>query len=238
MRKKIFVTSIVLAVSLFVIINPKVYVIRDAADGTLYWDTNEALLFVGTTSSGVRFSYPRYAIEPVLESLGDVRIPDDKRCSQILVIRVTDKEVQRYITGLEQYAEEPYCFTHYVLFNGRIYVGYLAQQKVWRWSSNQFQPATETEFRGFNPLKSAHGSQFDNIEGWSMRENALGRVDSYRITLNGQPLTLVSSGRKWPRGEISLDLIRPGQAPQRIWSNDERPHVVTKTEYQRILVAP
>jgi hypothetical protein len=233
MLKKALIALIVLAAVGFLLTYPSVYVVRDGPGGTLYWNPDEALLFVEVGSSGARLSYLRYALEPFLVAMGHVRSPDNTRCSQVVVIRITDKDVQRYETGLQQNAEDAYCFQDYVLREGHIYVGYPAQKRVWKWSGNQFEPATSEELGGFGPMKSAHGAQFDNVDGWSMREYALGHV-TYPVTLNGHSVTIVSSGETWPLGDVSVDLVRPGTAPQRIWTLDERSRIVSRTEYERI----
>ena len=89
-----------LAGLLVILMYPKVYVIRGSAGGALYWNTNEALLFTAGGNSGARMNYVRYAADPFLLALRFVRPPDDERCSQIVVIRVTDKDVQRFETDL------------------------------------------------------------------------------------------------------------------------------------------
>jgi hypothetical protein len=56
----------------------------------------------------------------------------------------------------------------------------------------------------------------------------------YDIVLNGKPVTIMFSGRTWPPKPISVDLILPGQRQQRIWSFDEEPRRITKTEYEKL----
>ncbi|MGA9143454.1 MAG: hypothetical protein WA664_14690 [Candidatus Acidiferrales bacterium] len=81
------------------------------------------------------------------------------------------------------------------------------------------------------------GFQFDNVDGWSMREYALGHV-TYPLNLSGRSVTLVSSGRQSPDiYDLTVDVLRPDHAAQRIWSFNERPHLVTKQEYQRIFTS-
>jgi hypothetical protein len=241
MLKKYLVTFIVVAGILFMLMYPKVYVVRDGANGTLFWNADQALLFVDVTSSGAHMSYARYALEPLLVSMGDVRTPDNKRCSQILVIRVTDNDVQRYDTDLYQYAEDPYCGFHFDLFAGNIYAVYLP--KLWKWVGTDFEPAAveENDFQAGRATSTAasraHPWEFDNMDGWSMR--TLGQTPPrHEIVLNGQPVTIVFHGETWPSAPVSVDLIRPGQPPQTIWSLDGRPHRVSKAEYMKIFGNP
>jgi hypothetical protein len=94
--------SIVLALlgGIFIVLSlHKVYVVRDSASGTLYWNADRALLFIEVGSSGARLSYLRYTFEPLFVALGAVRPPDDQRCTESLVIEVTAKNVQSYETN-------------------------------------------------------------------------------------------------------------------------------------------
>ena len=222
---------IVLAGILFLLTYPKVYVVRDQAGGTLYWNANEALLFMGGGSSGAHMSYLRYAMEPLLVSMGDVRSPDDGRCSQILVIQITDNDVRRYNTDVD-------CVAAYDVFEGRIYA--VQGPRIWKWSATHFEPATPEEVRAFDVGKvaattasSPHPWQFDNVEGWSMRKFGQ-TIPKYQLVLNDQPVTIQFSGETWPQQPISVDLIRPSKGSQRIWSLDERPHRISKTEYENV----
>jgi hypothetical protein len=208
--------------------------------GVLYWNANEALLFVAESNEGARMSYARYMLEPLVVGLGHVLQPSNKRCTRFLVIRVTDKDTQHYDTDLYRFAEEPYCGFQTAIFEGRIYSGYLAQDKLWRWSGTEFDPATPEEVRAFDAAKVAlttasrpHPWEFDNVDGWSMR--GFGQTPpKYQLVLNGQPVTLVFHGETWPPAPLSVDLIRPGQPPQTIWTFDGRPHRVSKSVYQHV----
>jgi hypothetical protein len=203
----------------------------------LYWNAKEALLFMNEGSDGVRLTPLRYALEPFLVGLGDVRSPDDKRCLKLFVIRITDKGIQRYDTGLARYEEEPYCDFHHALFEGHIFTGYLAQEdKIWKWSGTEFRRATLGEARGVHAAAVAlmnwsHPWEFDNLGGWSMRQ--LGETRSpTEFTLNGQPVAITFHGATWPPRPLSVEFVRYGQPPDIIWSLDEEPRRVGKAEYE------
>jgi hypothetical protein len=236
---KSVIVLIVAAGILFLLTYPEVYVVRGSGGGVLYWNASEVLLFMEASTSGAHMSYPRYALEPFLVGLGDVRSPNDERCSQAVVIRVTDKEVQRYETDLYRYAEVPYCGMTIVPLEGSIYEGYPAERKLWRWSSTEFKPATSEQVRDFEETRvvatlasSSHPWEFDNVDGWSMRIFGQTRPE-YQLVLNGQPVTIIFHGETWPRMPVSADLIRPGGSPQTIWRFDGRPHPVSRAEYDR-----
>lgn len=238
MLKKTLTVLIALAVILLILSYPKIYVIRGTAGGALYWNVNEALLFMGGGSDGARMTYLRYVLEPFLSVLRVVRPPDDESCSRSVVIRVTDKEVQRYEASLYRDTKDRFCGYEFAPFEGHIYVGYLAQDQLWKWSGSQFEPATPDEVRAFHAARAnakpdPHPWEFDNVDGWSMR--GFGQTPpNYQLVLNGQPVTLVFSGETWPPKPLSVDLSRPGQAPQRIWTFDGRPRRVSRAEYERI----
>jgi hypothetical protein len=240
MVKKYVVVLIVVAGIVFLLVYPKVNVVRGSAGGALYWNTNEALLFMGGGSDGARMSYARYALEPFLVGMGDVRPPDDSRCAQAVVIRITDKDIQRYDTDVG-------CVAAYDMFEGHIYAVYLP--KLWEWVGTHFEPATvgERDFQAGRatsmPASRSHPWEFDNIDGWSMRQlGAVGPKYQFKgrpvtltqVTLGGQPVSFIFSGETFPQMPISVDLLRSDQSPQTIWSFDGRPHRVSKTEYERI----
>jgi hypothetical protein len=234
--RKFLIVLFVLGGILLLLMYSKVYVVRGSAGGTLYWNKDQALVFMQVGSSGARLSYLRYAFEPLLVALSDIRQPDDQRCSQTFVIQITDKDVQRFDTDLNRYAEDPYCGIHFDLFEGRIYA---VHGRLWKWSGTEFEAATQEEVRAFDAAKASttaasHPWEFDDLEGWSMRKLGLTRPE-YHLVLNGQPATVVISwGETWPQRPMTVDLTRPGQPPKTIWSFDGRPHTVSKAEYERL----
>jgi hypothetical protein len=240
MRTKVLITAALVAGTLFLLEYPKVYLIRGSAGGVLYWNANEALLFMTNGSEGVPMSYARYSLEPFVETLSIVRSPEDEGCSKILVIRVTDNDVQRYDTDVE-------CVAAYDLFRGRIYAVRLP--RIWEWSGTNFDPANldNATFQAGRATTKApvsqHPWQFDNVDGWSMRQLGSvgpkyqfnGRpVTGTQVTLNGQTVSFIFSGETFPQMPISVDLARSGQSPHTIWSFDGRPRRVSKAEYERV----
>ena len=138
MVKRLWIpVAVIVPIVLFLALS-KVYVVRSGASGTLYWNADKALLFIQLGTSGVRLSSARYAHEPFLVSLGDVRPPDDHRCVESFVIQITEKDVQRFETP-------GYCFEHYVLYKSHIYTGIPAQRQLSRWDGRRFEPATQEE---------------------------------------------------------------------------------------------
>ena len=196
-------------------------------------------------------SYPRYILEPFLVSLRIVRPPDDERCTQTLVIRVTGKSMQRYETELNRYADEAYCGFRYALFGGRIFA--VSWPELWKWSGTSFERPTPEEYGAYataldaGKIASQHPWEFDNVDGWSMRQlgstgpqyQFKGRpVTSTQVTLNGQQVSFMFSGETFPQMLVAVDLVRSGQSPQTIWNFDGRPHRVSKADYERAFARP
>jgi hypothetical protein len=121
MLKKLLIALIVLAGIILVPMSSDVYVLRGSAGGVMYWNPTEALLFFSEGSDGARMNSLRYVLEPFLLAVGIVRHPNDERCTRVLVIRVTDKEIQPFNSDLYRYTGEPGCGFHIELFNGRFY---------------------------------------------------------------------------------------------------------------------
>jgi hypothetical protein len=226
MVKRLWIlVAVIVPIVLFLALS-KVYVVRSGTSGTLYWNADKALLFIQVGTSGVRLSSARYALEPFLVSLGDVRPPDDHRCVESFVIQVTDKDVQRYETP-------GYCYPNYVVFKSHIYTGLPGLRQLYRWNGTHFETATQEEVSGFDPIATARGFQFDNVEGWSMREQglALGHV-TYALTLNHQQVTYISSGDYDSPSTVYVKF--QAGPPQKIWYFENGPHLISKKEYEGI----
>ncbi len=241
MLKKRLIALAILAGICFLLTYPKIYVVREAARGEMYWNSGEALLFMRRVSSGARVTPLRYALEGFLASLGSVRSPDDKTCSELLVIRVTDKDLQRYETDLNRHTKERYCGFGFDLFKGQIYA--VEFPMLSKWVGTHFESSTPEEDEDFTASVSLRAKEsqkpweFNNVDGWSMREFGA-TTPKYEFALRGQPVTILFSGRTWPRRPLSVDLIRSGQPTQRIWTLDEGPRVVNKAEYEKIFAKP
>jgi hypothetical protein len=244
LRRRLLIAAVILLGILILCFYPKVYLIRGSAAGTLYWNNSQALLFMGGGVAGARMSFLRYAVEPLIE-IGRVpgRPPDDSASSQIVVIRVTDKDIQQFDTDLARYADEPHCDLGSAVFGGHIYFGCLVRGPMWKWSGDKLELATPDDLRGFDPTKATppvalhHPWEFDGVDGWSMRE-LNENPPKNELILNGQPVTIIFHGETWPKRPLSVDLVRPGQSPQTIWSFDGRVHMVSRSEYEHAFEKP
>jgi hypothetical protein len=118
-----------------------------------------------------------------------------------------------------------------------------------KWSETHFElasPEEQLEVRtALASGKIPAGPKYDNVDGWSKR-GAAGEVTSetpttgftendakVSVTLDGKPLTfLMNSG--FISHQSYIDLSRPGQPTERIWSLDGRTRRVSGAEYERI----
>jgi hypothetical protein len=231
-RKRNLAILIIIAGILFVLVYVQIYVTRGGANGVLYWNSDDALMFIGENLEGAHMSPLRYALQPYLNQWGDVRSRDDLTCARILVIRVTDKDVKTYVTDLPTHiGGNERCISNFKLFDGQIYA--LSWPKLLRWTGSGFERPTAQEYGAYarqTPDFEPHPWEFDNRDGWSMRELGATPHDS-PIVLHGQSMTITFHGRTWPPKPISIDLVRSGQPLQTLWTFDEQPRTVSKSQY-------
>jgi hypothetical protein len=235
---KKYLTSLTIVLGIFfLLMYMRIYIIRGSAGGVLYWDSDEALIFMQENFEGAHMSPLRYSLEPFLVSFGDVKSKENLNCARTLVIRVTNKDVKTYVTDLPMYSEENEgCIFNFELFEGQIYA--LSWPKMLRWSGSRFERPTAEEYGAYATAmirqKTAffepHPWEFDNKDGWSMRQFGATPHDS-PVVLGGQSMTLTFHGKTWPPRPISVDLVRSGQSPQTLWTFDGQPRRVSKSQY-------
>jgi hypothetical protein len=127
------------------------------------------------------------------------------------------------------------CLGDFRFVKGEIYSRGGIDGSLWKWSGTAFIRASEDEERTFNPVAPGGFLGFDNVNGWSERPVFVTTArDGQEVpfSLGGQKLSLLI--RQNPLREVSIALIRPGQAPERIWSLDESARWVSKAHYEQI----
>jgi hypothetical protein len=216
---------------------PTVNVVQGSGGGSVFWNSNEAFVFLGENLYGTHMDAPRYAMEPFLVALGRVHPTEDTICSRMLVIRITNTEIKTYDTNISRDPDDKGCKFSEQVFRGQIYaIGWPA---MWRWDGAAFQRPTPEEYGAYATASAEYKTvrpvpwEFDNVEGWSMRDLARTTHD-HSIMLGDQSIRLIFHGETSPQLPISLELARSGQSPQTIWSFDGRPHRVSKTDYEKL----
>ena len=210
----------------------KIFSLHSAAGGTLYWNGDEAFLFLDVVNRGHRSTYLRLLLEIPEEFLGVVLSTDDERSSAV-VLRITPDAVQRF-------AKEDIHFGSHQRVGNIIYSRDSKDGILWKWSGTSFQQANaeeekslETAQRTIETGKYLSGNDYDNISGWSARYAILNRTPEVRFPMNigKQSLTLLV---KKTATDVSIEIVRPNGATETIWSLATRPRKFRKTEYERL----
>jgi hypothetical protein len=234
-RKKIVVLLVFLAI-LIVAFAP-LYYVQDGSGANLIWSSDQAYVFVTVIHRGYRMNCLRYVAEFLMELVPfGASAPDDKSSSSI-VFRIAPGNLQRFdFDNMNLDAPDAIGQNIYVV-NGENNGGLL------RWSDDHFE---ETSIGEQTALRNAQTSgripaapSYENIDGWS-RSPAAGKVGINHveedakvvIQVNGKSITLVMNSGFFTHQRF-IDLIRPGEAPQRIWYLDKRTHRVSRAEYEK-----
>ena len=193
----------------------KMYYVRDDSGVDILWNKSEGYLF--------HFSYMEYPMVAMLQYFGNIRPPDDDH-SSITVLQVTPSAVQRHVA-------EGTSLDFYTPFDQTIYAN--RQGVLWKWAGDRFKQATAEEQRKVDGTNRLSAQAFTDVHGWSsLPRVTIGPPEvTVKMELGGQALTLLVK-RGYNDSNISLDLLRPGDAPKRIWFLDEQPRRVSKTEYE------
>ena len=232
--KKAILAVIALAVALPAFL--KVYYLRNDGGGEVFWNANEAYVFESVVQRGYPMSYWGYLGEMIRELFPfGASSPKDNHYF-VVVLRVTPESVQRYTT-------DNYWLGSIEPFEGALYGGNLLPGGIlMKWSGTHFERPDGDELKRIyaNISKFPPGPSYDNVAGWSKRTVAgdvnAGTANTEKdarvtIELNGTACTFVMNSGFFSH-EAYIDLLRPVQAPQRIWYLDGQPHRVSRSEYQ------
>ncbi len=236
---------IVAAVVLVLVGSLRLYYVRTDSGGELFWNADNAYVFIGMADRGYRLTCLGLGVEFVREIFPfGASAPSDKHFS-VLVLHVTPDSVQHYSIDDFWLGSSP------TPFQGTLYAGnMLPGGGFMRWSGTQFERATPEDAERYHeyamslPTGPPAGPSYDNVEGWSKRTVggevvtesptvSIEKTAKVMIELGGKPLTFVMSSG-FITHEAYIDLIRPGQPPERIWSLDEHSHRVSRAEYEHI----
>jgi hypothetical protein len=239
MRKR---TKAIVAIAILVVAaaNCNLYSLREYCGGNLLWNDSEAHFFVEVVRQGYHVSCLRYPWITIKEYLGAIESPDDNRAF-LVVLRVTSYGVERRVLDLADRANggagsDPRQFTP---LEGHIYANCPQLDGLCRWSGDHFERATQEERRRLAGPDSIAKDYIRAAEnGWSKRQFGAGPPESTSTidVGDGFQLSLKNLAVKGTENTtLSIDVLRPGKAPERIGKFDARPPMgmVTKTEYQR-----
>jgi hypothetical protein len=235
-RLKLAVLVAVLVIGVGVLVFGKMYFIRDDSGGYLLWNGSEAYLFMDVSHRGFQIGYLEYRWVVLKELLYGVRGPDDQRTS-VTVVHITASRVDRNVVEAldEEQANTPDLYTP---LEGYIYANY--HGSLCKWTGNKFETATPEEQRrldGTNRLVAAEIKK--DAAGWSKRGFGEASTDYHFAVDVGQTFELEVTNKlpdRSRRSIVSVDVVRPGRAPEAIWHLDGRPRRVSKSEHEYAFV--
>lgn len=231
-RKKAVAGFVVLVVlsSLVALAFSNIYYIREDSAGTLLWSADEAYLFMSVVRRGFRIGYLEYPWVIFKQYLNAPPFPDDRRVS-VVVIRVTASAVERQVVDFPMNSDHGPTFL--TLLEKSIYAN--CQGVLCRWTGTRFELASDTEQRRLDGINRLSVPNFSGVEGWSRQGVGSVTGDSQFLADVGGKVTLVvnlGNSTKSAYSSASVDLLRSGQVPQRIWYLDGNPRSISKKEYQ------
>jgi hypothetical protein len=218
---------------IFAVTVPKIYIVREAADGTLLWNEEKAYLFVKVVSRGLHANFLEYLLELVRESFGGVASPDDHSARTIVLDLGSDRVRESCKEGIEFFPQ---------ILNGDIVGGNIrdGELQIWKWTGSEFVLATEQERRDLEQQQRANnlsghipGLDFDGVQNWSRRSGSLTRSIDLKLRPAGAAETFTVSGKK-VGGVLRVERVRPGQAPEIVLTLGTGPHLVSGNEYRHI----
>jgi len=234
-KTKTVIALVVLAMALAASVSLKVYYMRDHIGGTVFWRGDEAYVFLGAGHTGYRFSYLEYPFVVAGEYFHMVSSPEHQFGSS-LVIHVTPSMVERHVID-DTEATGPGFITpfedgFYAMCPGAIFC---------KWTSSGFKPATKEEERRHGGVDHLVRGSMDNqiVNGWHVRYT--GSPNAHFEVEIGKNLAISVRnhiGNESVYQRVSVDLLRPDQAPESLYNGDGTTRRVSKSEYERIFKKP
>ena len=121
----------------------------------------------------------------------------------------------------------------------QVYANFPEVGGLCRWAGDHFEPATKEEQERLDGISHLIERNFDNIGGWSKRAvGPGGQSDELTVSVGGDlKLSIKNTGdvnTGYAYGSMSVTLLRPGHPPEVIYTVDNHPRRVTRTEYRRL----
>ena len=230
MKKRLTVLlAVVFFITVVALAFGKTYVVRDDWDGKLLWSSNEAYLFISMHRRGFQIGYWEYPWVLVEELLNGVRSLDDQRTS-VSVVHMTTSGVDHHVVEMldEQPGNAPNAYTP---LQGYIYAN--CEGQLCKWNGNKFETATEEEQRRFDGTNQLTEKNID--KGWSNRDFWEASTDDQFVVDVSSDLKLKVTNKLLDRirSRLAVEVLRPTEPPETIWSFDGRPRTVSKKEYEQ-----
>jgi hypothetical protein len=218
-----------------------VYMVLDGGDGRVLWNANEAYLFFGVRHIGHEVNILRFPWFLAKNYLGGVEDPGDDRGS-LDVIRATSSGIEHHVQSVE-YSPPGSGPDMYTPLEDRIYVNYPARGGLCRWAGDHFEPATPEERQRLDNIGHLTNKDIDHGEnGWSKRSFQVEPGDpNDTLTIevsNNFRLSASDLGAKNGDRILSINLLKSGNAPEKIWEVNLHWGKVSKAEYERVFQKP
>lgn len=225
MKAKVTIAAAIAAIALLVFL--KVHVIKDEGGrGYVLWRADEAYLFMDDRPIGYRISVLGYLLEPIMEYFYAPAIPHDEKLD-LAIIKITPAGVERHdqtsTVGIGAFTP----------IDGEIYAR--CPGGICKWTGTQFQLISDQEEQKIG-AEGALKMDFADINGWSKREvKAAWAGDTpskpYEFSIDlSQGIKLLVRGDN----PVSVDLLRPDRAPEKVWHHEQYTRRVSGAEYDQI----
>jgi hypothetical protein len=198
----------------------------------LFWKGDEANLFLGASKTDYHFSSIEYPIVILGEYFHVVPPPEDERAS-VIVMRVTPSTIERYVVDV---GEGTLGSPAYLTPIDDVFYGMCQRGVLCKWTGNRFVSATDEEQRRLDGVNLLIRGETNNhiVNGWN--EHFAPRLpgDQFEFPIGNVQISVknrATNVRAYPN--VSIDLLRPDQAPENIYTVDETPRRVSKSGYQR-----
>jgi hypothetical protein len=205
----------------------KLHFIKDeGGQGEILWKDNEAYLFMSDAPIGYRLSIFGYVWEPVKEYFHAPALSSDDKLT-ITILLITPAGVERH----DQQAT--LGFWDITPVHDEIYSH--CPGGMCKWTGTEFRLISDQEEQKIDKESPLSKEDFSNIDGWSRRgvrsSWAGDHPQQYTFSVGiGDWAKLLVSGRN----PVSIDLLKPGHASERVWYHEQRTRIVSAAEYNRM----
>jgi hypothetical protein len=230
--KRILIVTIFVA-ALLASLLAQLYFVSDHAGATLFQRGDEAYLFLGAGHTGSHFPALAY---PLVIAKAYLRVPVEASdvFGQFLVIRVTPSGVQRWVEDVRK--DKPNGVALLTPFEDGFYAR-CPGTVLCKWTGNSFDPVSAEEEKRIG-IGNLYIGSFDNkvVNGWTAHVLRFAPGDHFEVQLAKDFVIAVRnySERDWAHPSVTVDVLRPGKAPENLYRVDGRPRLVSKSEYKQV----
>jgi len=232
-RTKILVKVVIVVALVLVTLLQLRYVLEDS-HGLLWWNSDQAYLFLGAGCRGYHMSYLLFPWEAIKGYLNVPTFPDDRHVA-MTVIRVTQDGMERHVldfgddpTNTPQFLT-PLDHDIYAMCKGAV---------LCKWTGTRFDRVDEEEEQRLGGVKRLVSVRTEkHIDGWSRLEIGPSLSDQFTARV-GQKFSLLVKNEVTDSSEskaVSIYLQRTGQAPESIWHVDLQSRRVSRVQYEQCL---